>query len=220
MILIKYFLISLLAVLPLVTLFSCSKEKVYSQLSDFNGSRLGCYNGTSADKAIDNSKKIKNYSWTYYNDVSQMCSDLVDNKIDGFPSELPYAEYIANNSSRLTLINEFVTTSDYAFVLNKANLNLRASVDRVIKEFINDGTIDDLKQKWQGSNRSSQKEMTQITGTGSVINYYFYPCGEPMSYIVNNTLYGFDYDLAIKICNKLNYKIVAGENNESLLLEL
>ncbi|MCQ2792013.1 MAG: transporter substrate-binding domain-containing protein [Bacilli bacterium] len=194
----------------IMALSSCSSEKIFGQLSSFDNCTLGYIEGHSVKNEVEQTGKIRNAKWKAYDNVAELGKALVNHEIDGIPAELPTASLIVNNASHLAIVNENITTKEYAYCYNKGtDPSIFEAFNKSMEEVEKEGLGEILKNKWVGNDILDQK-MTPEEHTGKrTINYYYYESGAPLSYHLPNDpdakLLGIDYDYLINVLNKFGF---------------
>jgi polar amino acid transport system substrate-binding protein len=73
---------------------------------------------------------------------------LLNKQIDAFVIDFPIAAgLVAENPDELTVAGQFVTNEDWGIVFEEGS-ELREHVNRVLQEMIDDGTVQQLQEKW------------------------------------------------------------------------
>ena len=104
-----------------------------------------------------------------------------------------------------------IETFNYGVALKK-NSPLTEKISKVVKKFKEDGTLEKLKDLWQGKDES-KKTIASIPkqdweGKNGILKAYFTGDIEPFAYIGNNqTLIGLDIHLVYLIAKELDMKV-------------
>ena len=73
---------------------------------------------------------------------------LLNRTIDGFIIDLPIAaRLVAENPDDVAVVGQFITNENWGIVFEQGS-ELRAHVDRVLQEMIDDGTLKEFQDKW------------------------------------------------------------------------
>ena len=110
-----------------------------------------------------------------------------------------------NSGKNVKVIDIELTTEDYAFGINKSNTDLLDTVNGLIAEWKDDGSLDTLINSYfDGSATFSYKNKSTTAGANDFVvatNAYFPPFE---SYNDNGDFYGVDIEIAYKIAAALD----------------
>lgn len=182
-------------------------QKEYRALSDFSGERFGAMSGSVADKlvqgVIDDAE-----DFSYFYSVSDIAVAIKMRRIDAGALDEPLARLAAARNGGLLIFEEPVVPDKYGYAFPKGS-PLCAQFDGIIAQLKEDGTIEELKEKWLGADESV-KVLTEQTwdGTNGTIVYYFGDANEPMTYVGSGgEPLGLEIDLMLLIAQKLDMKV-------------
>ena len=115
-----------------------------------DGVRIAVQAGTTGEMwAREN---IPNAEVVPLDDIIQCLTGVQTGLYDASVCDLPVASYeIKIAYSDLTVAQEIPTGEQYGFVISKDNPQLTADVNQALKELEEDGTIDELEEKWFGT---------------------------------------------------------------------
>ncbi|MFN8016986.1 MAG: ABC transporter substrate-binding protein [Acidimicrobiales bacterium] len=131
--------------------FSDSKAAKAKTVADLKDLKLGAQQGTTSYDFITEVIKPKQQPFVY-NDNSAAKAALTAKQIDGIVLDLPTALYVsAAEIEGSEVIGQFPTTGDkpeqFGMVFEKGN-PLRDCVNEALATLQEDGTLDEIQQKW------------------------------------------------------------------------
>jgi len=128
---------------------SDNQNKIKS-LVDLEGKRVGVSSGTIYVDMLNNSgvdMEIKQYDSS-----SQIILDLTQGRLDAMISDTPIMNYIiqTNPKYKIEIVDEYKPTffMKMGFVTKHEDTELRKKLDEAILEMKDDGTLDEIHQKW------------------------------------------------------------------------
>ncbi|MBP5468916.1 MAG: ABC transporter permease subunit, partial [Candidatus Riflebacteria bacterium] len=185
-------------------------SKEITTLEQLEKMRVGVF-GVSANKEIIEKKNPKITNFFFSNSISDAVAALKTNKIDCFAADVPVLQLYANRNPDLKVAPLKIETFNYGVALKK-NSPLTEKISKVVKKFKEDGTLEKLKDLWQGKDES-KKTIASIPkqdweGKNGILKAYFTGDIEPFAYIGNNqTLIGLDIHLVYLIAKELDMKV-------------
>ena len=185
---------------------STTNVKYYNSLNELNGEKIGIATGSTFDSIIK--KKLKNVDLKYYDNAVDRISALRNGKIAAYVTDDAMANEAIKNNNDLTILNEPIGVENYAYAINPNNPELKEKVDKVLLGLKKDGTLDYLQKKWMGNNESKKKlENIKLSGKNGTINFGTLATSAPFSYLKDDKIVGYDIDLMLYICDKLDYSL-------------
>lgn len=190
-----------------VFLSGCTSDFVkINTLSDLEGKKIGIYTGSEYDTIVKG--KIKGGLSTYYNNYNDQISALKSGKIDGFLVDEPLAKEILKNNEGIRILDGRLTEDSYAFAISPDKKELLEKINNVIKTMKQDGTMDEIAEKWF-SNDESKKTLPNYNYDDSkgTIKFATVSGSAPFAYVKNNEIVGYDIEVIMYICKILGYKL-------------
>lgn len=185
---------------------STTDVKYYNSLNELNGEKIGIATGSTFDFIIK--KKLKNVDLKYYDNEVDRISALRNGKIAAYVTDDAMANEAIKNNNDLTILNEPIGVENYAYAIDPNNSELKEKVDKVLLDLKEDGTLDYLQKKWMGNNESKKKlENIKLSGKNGTINFATLATSAPFSYLKGDKIVGYDIDLMLYICDKLDYSL-------------
>lgn len=129
---------------------SGTSEATSSDDLNHEGVRIAVQAGTTGEMwAREN---IPNAEVVPLDDIIQCLTGVQTGLYDASVCDLPVASYeISIAYSGLVIAQEIPTGEQYGFVVSKDNPELTAAINQALQELEEDGTIDELEEKWFGT---------------------------------------------------------------------
>ena len=181
-------------------------------LDELPGKRIGAPTGTTLDillqEHVDGITDI-----SYFSAYSDMVAALKSGKIDGFVTDEPVAQLLVSRNEGIAILPEPVESDPYAFAFPK-NSPLTAKFDRVIEQLREDGTLDEIKERWCGSDEDAKVLPPQDwdTPNGRLLAAVD-GTNEPMGYIKDGEYVGYCNEVYLLCCKELGYEAGMQEMN-------
>jgi len=124
-----------------------------TQASDLAGLRVGVQVGTTGEisaRAITGVTDVRSYP-----DIQLAMADLKVGRIDAVVNDFPVSAFYAKDSPTLTVIrilkvNNVDLTQYYGIAMRLEDKQLKAAVDKALRDLVKDGTYDTIYAKWFG----------------------------------------------------------------------
>ena len=198
-------IIILIGILTL-TLHTNYNIKYYTSLEELNSEKIGVSTGSTFDTLVN--KKLKNIDIKYYDSVIDMITALRNGKIATYITDEAMANETIKNNGDLVILNDPVGIENYAYAINPNNQDLKKQIDQVLLELKKDGTLNYLEKKWMGNDDTKKYlENINLSGKNGTIKFGTLATSAPFSYLKNNKIVGYDIDLMMLICDKLDYNL-------------
>ena len=200
----------LAGMLLILCLSGCGKDSktsvIYRTKEDFAGSDAGSIVGSVIDGLVD--EVIDGITWHYYDDQVGALEALKKGAVDAAIMDLPVAEVATRQQTELAIFPEILVEDSYGFILKKDS-PLTDRFSEIISGFIEDGTIDALKEKWLSGNEEDMCIDWSAYNTGErpggILKYVYEPAMYPMSYMSSDgNAAGFEAELILMIADKLD----------------
>ncbi len=201
----KTLLITLIITICLA-MFNFSYGSEIKTVADLSGKKVGCVAGTIYDVVLED--VCPDAIVQYFNTLPDCLTALKLGKIDAYIDDEPMAKYTSNTVEGVTYLPQLIYTNDYAYIMNKSKTNLKSEIDKVIIQMKNDGTLEQIADKWLGTDEDIKVlPNINLTGENGTIKFATNSTSLPFSYIKNNQRVGYDIDIMIRICEKLGYDL-------------
>lgn len=199
----KKTLIFALIFLIAINLIGCvNTDKIVSvkQLKDRN---VGVMSSSGIETMVlDIVPKAKVTSFT---NVTTAVDSLKSGEIDAFVYAEPYIKNIAKQDNEFTVLNELIFSQEYVFGVNKENTELLNQINDCIVKMKSDLVYEEAVKRWMPTDSDTQPLPAAIKLSGENGKLTFGTCAssEPMSFVKNGTVTGFEVELAKRIASYL-----------------
>ena len=189
-------------------------------LDELNGKRIGVQAGTNYDEMVQ--KRLPDAKILYFNNKADLNNALMTDKIDGYAIDLPVIILEMSDNDALTFIPEYLDTCDFAYILpkNKSGEILREKINEFLEKITSDGTFFQIQKKWLTGDRSlwtidDYESFPTVNGT---IRLATDPTYEPLGFVYNNKVMGYEIDLIAHFCRDYGYGLeIVNTNYDSIL---
>lgn len=201
------YLITLLSALLLVTT-ACKKEKTAITSLDMlkGGKTFAVPIGTTADKIT--LKSFPDAKFQYYQTIHDCALAVERGKADAAIYDLPVLQFLASKNNDLNVIEELLTPDDYGFAVKLGNDSLKRAIDNTVHKLKSSGLYDEMISKWITSgNKDVDLPEPASDGTNGILTFGTAAATEPISFVKNNKIIGFDIELAQHVADYLNKEL-------------
>ena len=188
--------------------FDLAGESIKSlDLSLLDGKNIGVPSNLRSEIKNSFSETYPNGTVKTYDEPQNMINELKKYGLDA----VCMSETEINNldDPELTAVDEAVFSEQRAFCIDPEKSRLKKDMDLLIEKYISDQTLDDLKEKWMGSDSVSQKDVdiaADHSAENGILNVYTTAKETGYSFINDNgNLAGYDIELIMKIAKELGY---------------
>jgi len=184
-----------------------SGEVKYTTLDDFEGALIGTMTGAVTDDILNS--RIDGLEFKYYNDTTSIMMALRSGDIDAFASDEPIARLAVAKNKDLALFPEAAQVDSYGLGLAK-NSPYTDQVSAVIEQFQQDGTMEELEQKWIGDDDSVKYLDIEDDGAAAngVLRYAHDSTSAPMCYVgEGGASLGFEVELVYRIAREMGMEV-------------
>ncbi len=186
---------------------TASATQAITQLSQLDGKRIGIITGSSFDEIVDSTFQAPEK--LYYNNYSDMAEALRQNKLDGFLVDEPVARVLSTEVGGVTYMPEMLREDSYAIAMPKTDegQQLQSEMNEFLAKIREDGTLDEIEDVWFGTDADLQtvEAPADLPAANGTIEYAGTPGMEPLSYIKDNRLVGYDVDIVTRFCKEYGY---------------
>ncbi|WP_242840366.1 transporter substrate-binding domain-containing protein [Ruminococcus albus] len=181
-------------------------ENTVHSIDDLNGKTIGVQQGTTGDTLasdIDDAKVEK------YNKYADAVQSLKQGKVDAVIIDSDTASAFINKNDDIELLDEGFADEEYAIAMNLDNTALQAEINTALDELKKDGTLDAIKNYYDGESAGENKftpDANADTSKGKLVmatNAEF----PPYEYKEGSDIVGFDVDMMTAVCQKLGYEL-------------
>ena len=177
--------------------------------------RMGIKTGSSFEDIT-----LENYpdsEYFYFDNNSDLVAALMNNKIDGFLNDEPVGYMMHEQNDMVDYIKDPVVDDDYHFAFQKdtpRSDQLREDFNETLAELKADGTLDEMKKKWLGTDDSKKIfDDSELSGENGNIIVAVLPDTEPFTYVSDNKLTGYAVELTYIFAREHGYSVEFEQTN-------
>ena len=216
----------LAAMLFIICISGCanksSSPKIYDTKADFTGCDAGSITGSVMDGHVD--KIIDGITWHYYDEQAGALEALKKGDIEASVMELPIAEIITRQQPELAIFPEILVEDCYGFILKKGS-PMTDRFSGIISEFLEDGTIDALQEKWLSGDEDRMRIDWSAYNTearpGGTLKIAYEPSVYPMVYTGSDSkAAGYEIELLLMIADRLDMGVAFSTTSFSSIISL
>ena len=177
-------------------------------LADFENATLGVMTGSVYDDYAK--ERFPNAKREYYNMISDMIVAVEQEKIDGYLSESTYVTAAIWEGAKIQSIDEAIDHTQAAYIFQKSeqSAQLREQLNSFIRAAKENGTLDELAEKWFGKTEPAGKlDFDALTGENGTIRIAVAPDLKPISYIKDGELTGYEMEILLLFAKEYGYKL-------------
>ena len=176
-------------------------------LSQLNGKRIGVQTGTTFDEIVH--EALPDALISYFNSYPDMAAALEANKIDGFPGDEPVLRLMAAEDSQLTVLDEYMDSFEYGFVLPKTaeGGELAAQINAWLKTAGESGELVSIISKWIDGPEEEKTlpDYNSYPAPNGVLTLATEGAYAPMNYFRGKEVVGIEIELAAAFCEANGY---------------
>ncbi|PRX47597.1 amino acid ABC transporter substrate-binding protein (PAAT family) [Prauserella shujinwangii] len=125
-------------------------------LEDLRGKTLGVQLGTTGEEYAQKNKEKFGYEIRQYEDLALLQTAVKTKQIDAGINDNSVLYYFAKTNPDTEVTEEFPTGEEYGFAVRTGNGALLAKVNEVLDKAKQDGTYDQIYEKWFGTKPESK----------------------------------------------------------------
>ena len=200
----KALLFSLILLTVIVYLTGCRKtEIVITNLDDAKNARIGVMTGSTGEAAT-----LERYTEAQvksFDDIMDAVAAIKSGQLDAIVTSYPTAVQVSKKNHELSVLSKPLAYENTAIALKKDNGELLTSLNQIISDLRNDGTLESMKKRWLKPDLSPYEELDITLHTnGEPLKIGVSATREPFSFIdKNGQVSGHDGELARIIADKL-----------------
>ncbi|MCQ2604437.1 MAG: transporter substrate-binding domain-containing protein [Spirochaetia bacterium] len=180
-----------------------------TSVEQLRGTRTAVLTGTISDTFAWN--HIPDCEVEYYNTSADLSVALETGKTSSYVTDEPIARVMMGSYPKHRIL-EMLEYYNYAFALPKNKPNskkLCAELNEFLKRCSLDGTLDEVRDIWLGSDVSKQKidRSGLVDRRGTLTFATSTATGKPFAYMQDNEYVGYDVDLAVRFCTAYGYDL-------------
>ena len=129
-----------------------NEDSSYKTLEDLKGKTIGCTNGQAAQTIIEDAAKEIGFEVKLYEDSAVGMNDLKLGRIDAYANTTTNVNAFTHNNedAKFRFFDENLMANNVAYFLPKTERGekLKAELDKVLQEMLDDGTVAKITEKW------------------------------------------------------------------------
>ncbi|MCF8241911.1 MAG: transporter substrate-binding domain-containing protein [Melioribacteraceae bacterium] len=199
---------NLTLLLAVSILFSCSqKEEKITDIKQLSDKRICVLTGSSGDNAAREA-----FPDAVFMDMiaaADAAYSVKVGKAEAFVHNKSVLRSIVKKDSELIILDQPVSKVDIAIAFNKDKIELLSEVNHALNELTDNGTLKIMKEKWIEPGFTVVPGLPDIESSSENGTLKIGTCAkaEPLTFIYNNSITGFDIELGMRIGELLNKKI-------------
>jgi polar amino acid transport system substrate-binding protein len=157
----------------------------YRSLADLKGRRVATLGGTMAYDLLLEAERTDGITAVSYDDDVHPYSDLVLGRVDAVVLDNVLADRAMRRNAGLVTHPEALAVGHYIVITAPANTALRDQVDRILRDAMEDGTLERIFRKWNvwnddqpklygrmAANTAEQADTAAAPSTGELVGRY------------------------------------------------
>ena len=187
----------------------------YQSLDALAGKRIGVGTGTIHDHLV--AERLPTAQLVYFTEPADMLAALETGKIDAFAWPKSGAVFMRYEDGHISWLDESLLDGDLGFIFPKTEegrfLNQRFS--EYILTLRADGEMDALIEKWFGEDESVKAmiDYSALPATNGTLRLATDGTVIPFTYVRDNTIVGFEIELAARFCAENGYGLQVVQMN-------
>lgn len=199
-------LLSMLFVLPFFS--GCADKATRGEsVADYKHARVGIMTGSYQSTIVDD--YFPDATIIEYNTVADMFYALTQKKIDLSMTDSSAYTCALWEGLQLSRLDEVAETSEYGIIFPRGQQQeLRLQVNAFLAEIKQNGTYDQLHEKWFGNREPTEfLDPATLTGTNGTLRVITNNEIKPFGYIKNGKLVGYDIEIVTLFAQAYGYKL-------------
>lgn len=187
-----------LILLTVIAIFSgCKKnEMVIASLEDAKNARIGAMTGSTGEAIVVN--RFPDAHVKSFDDVMDAVAAMKSGQLDAIVTAYPAALQVSKKNPEFRVLPEPLDHEATAIALRKGNDEFLTTLNRIISELKNDGTLESMKKRWFKPDLTPYEELDlTLPTTGEPLKIGVSATREPFSFVdKNGRVTGHDGELA------------------------
>ena len=197
-----------------------SSVQVGNDGSDFAGKKIGVQVGTTCAELVP--KQFPSAEVSFFNSITDSLTALKTGKISAVCCALPSAVYVMNEEPNLEILEPYLHEAYLysIFVNSDRGKELCEEYSAFLKTLWDDGTIEELKNKWLGSDESKKtvEDYSRLPATNGTLKMAVDTSIVPFAYVKDNKIVGHAVDLAVRFCKAKGYGLEISDMSLSAVI--
>jgi polar amino acid transport system substrate-binding protein len=180
-------------------------QLTYKTVAALNGKPVAVLTGTIFEAVTK--KVLPKSTYSQYNTYADCIEALKSGKIEGFFDDEPVARNMTSKDTELGYIHAPVVKAQYGVGISKDRPEIKAALDAGLKRYKQDGTLKKLDQIWFGSDEKAKQMPAAKTGSKGTIRCAVAAESEPLVYVRNGKIVGYETALVTQILQDAGYTV-------------
>lgn len=192
-------------------LSGCSKTtpsgSAISKIDDLNhhSFTIGCMTGIVATREAH--ARLPHANFLEYSMPVDAFTAICAGKIDAVVLDRPTLEFISLAHPEMMVMQDDLALGHISVAASKSNPSLMRQVNEFIQSYRTDGTCQSMYDRWFRMKQSAMPEIPPPPSPSGVLRIGVTANNEPLCFIKDNSLAGFDTEFALRLASFLNKKI-------------
>ncbi|MEG1560230.1 MAG: ABC transporter permease subunit [Clostridia bacterium] len=181
-------------------------ESMITSFAKLDGKKVGLLTGSIYHDLLK--KYVPGAIPVFFNNIADQVEALRSGKIFGILYDDPTAKEIINSTTGFAILDETLGYFDFGLITELNNVALMAQIDTIIEELNDSGKLQEMKDRWYGSDESKKVLPTlDFSETKGVLRAATNSIFPPMVYIKDNIFTGYEVELLMHIAHKLGRQL-------------
>ena len=199
----------------LITPASGESDGIHQSLDELAGKRIGVVTGTIHDSLVQ--RRLPSAQIVYFTDTSNLLTALKSGKIDAFVWPKSGAIFMHYEDGDITWLDEHLLDADLGFIFPKTEEGraLNEGFSEYIHELRTSGELETLVEKWFGADEAAKTIMdySALPAINGTLRMATAGTQIPFTYVRDNTIVGFEVELAARFCAENGYCLQIDQMN-------
>ena len=199
----------------LITPASGESDGIHQSLDELAGKRIGVVTGTIHDSLVQ--RRLPSAQIVYFTDTSNLLTALKSGKIDAFVWPKSGAIFMHYEDGDITWLDEHLLDADLGFIFPKTEEGraLNEGFSEYIHELRTSGELETLVEKWFGAEEAAKTIMdySALPAINGTLRMATAGTQIPFTYVRDNTIVGFEVELAARFCAENGYCLQIDQMN-------
>ena len=200
------FLLALPAGLTACASATTEDSEVPADISVLQDKRIGILTGTIYDSVTK--EKLPDAEYLFYNNITDLTSALLTNKIDAFAEDETILREIEHTNGNIFILPEKVSSYDvgYIFAKNDHGQDLCSQFDVFLRQAKESGLTEELHEKWfHRDEDTSMLDYARLPADKGILTVATSGMSVPLSFVQNNIIVGYEVELIARFCEENGY---------------
>ena len=199
----------------LITPASGESDGIHQSLDELAGKRIGVVTGTIHDSLVQ--RRLPSAQIVYFTDTSDLLTALKSGKIDAFVRPKSGAIFMHYEDGDITWLDEHLLDADLGFIFPKTEEGraLNEGFSEYIHELRTSRELETLVEKWFGADEAAKTIMdySALPAINGTLRMATAGTQIPFTYVRDNTIVGFEVELAARFCAENGYCLQIDQMN-------